>query len=157
MYSNERLWATLLYSMFPYTEYKSATHVSNTSGACSRSGCPGGCGVERRFYQGWNLSVKTGGTVWTFPQADEIKREKSERKKSSYGLQYWNTCKEEKAVVRFVQFNWVAKALFSLQASSAKAERLFINLGRIEERVRQSFFDSSSETTKTCTPMSMSS
>lgn len=69
----------------------------------------------------------------------------SERNKLSYGLQYWNIRSEEQVVVSPVSFDRVANAVFSSQVSSASAERLFSDLGRIEGRERQSLLRSSLE------------
>ena len=74
---------------------------------------------------------------------------KSGRRGPEYALLYWKNCNNDASSMGPVAFNKIAKAALSSQASSASAERLFSDLGRLEGRERQSILSSSLEMTET--------
>lgn len=73
----------------------------------------------------------------------------SGRRFPNYALHYWKKCNQDASAMGPVAFNKIAKAALSSQASSASAERLFSDLGRLEGRERQSLLSSSLEMTAT--------
>ena len=67
------------------------------------------------------------------------------RQEPSKTLQYWKEQNEKAAMISPVPFNTLARACLASQASSAAAERLFSDLGRMENRQSQSSLTSTLE------------
>lgn len=67
------------------------------------------------------------------------------RRCPQHALNYWRNANKAQSQTSPVISNKIARASFSLQVSSASAERLFSDLGRIEGRQRQSLLTSSLE------------
>lgn len=74
--------------------------------------------------------------------------EKNGRKHPSYALRFWAQKNASPSLISPVPFNGVAKACLASQASSASAERLFSDLGKIENNQSQSLMSSSLEMTE---------
>lgn len=74
--------------------------------------------------------------------------QKNGRREPNMALQYWKDLNENPGIVSPVPFNMVAKACFAAQASSASAERLFSDLGKIENNQCQSLLSSTLEMTE---------
>lgn len=71
------------------------------------------------------------------------------RREPSHALSYWKKCNTEMSFVSPRPFNNIIRAALSSQASSASAERLFSDLGRLEGRQRQSTLSSTLEMNET--------
>ncbi|KAI0558477.1 Ribonuclease H-like protein [Gracilaria domingensis] len=70
------------------------------------------------------------------------------RREPTMALKFWELANERTGIVSPVPFNRVARAAHSAQASSASAERLFSDLGRLEGHQRQSLLTSTLEMTE---------
>lgn len=74
---------------------------------------------------------------------------KQGRREPRFAQQYWKRCNEQQSLSSPRIFNTVARAALSSQASSASAERLFSDLGRLEGRQRQTMLSGTIEMTET--------
>ena len=70
------------------------------------------------------------------------------RREPHKALDYWNDLNNKPNVISPVPFNNVAKACLAAQASSALSERLFSDLGKIENNNCQSLLSGSLEMTE---------
>ena len=90
--------------------------------------------------------LQTMFSMFHLSMREELK--KHGRREPSHALLFWKKMNSEVTYISPVPFNKVARACLSSQASSASAERLFSNLGRMEGRERQSMLSSTLEMTE---------
>ena len=70
---------------------------------------------------------------------------KKGRRSPDFALRYWKDLNNSNSLISPLPFNRIAKAAMSSQASSASAERLFSDLGRMEGDQRQSLLSGTME------------